>query len=121
MAFTSQLNNLLLNHVFRNEPYTSPSSVYVALFTSANTEVSGNGYERKQITFGAPVNGKIASDVEVRFPIAAADWGTITHLALFDSVTDGTRLDTTKVKSERVVRANDQPVLGVGEYSLELE
>jgi len=122
MAFTSQLNNSILNHVFRNEPYTPPSSVYVALFTSSNTEVSGDGYERKQITFSAPINNEIANDEEVRFPIAMSDWGTITHLAIFDSETGGNMLDLAEIEAEsqRIVRENDQPIVGVGDYKVEL-
>ena len=49
MAFTDYLENKLLAHTFSNTAYTSPSTVYVALYTvaptdsSAGTEVTGGG------------------------------------------------------------------------------
>ena len=58
--FTDYLENALLNHVFRNTALTSPTDVYVALFTAApdetggGTEVSGNDYARIAAAFDAP-------------------------------------------------------------------
>lgn len=124
MPFTNQTNTNILNHVFRNQPYTSPDKVYVGLFTSANTEVSGGGYTRKEITFGAPFadgNGmKIANDAEVRFPIGTADWGEITHAGIFDAETGGTRLDISTAEAVRLVRENDQLYIAAGNYKIKL-
>lgn len=124
MAFTSYLNTQVLNHVFRNQPFASPTTVYVGLFTSPNTEVSGGGYVRQEITFGAPyADGNdtvIENDEEVRFPIAAADWGNITHAALFDAETGGNRLDLAEITSPRTVRENDQFVIAAGNYTVKV-
>ena len=38
MAFTDYLENKLLAHTFSNTAYTSPSTVYVALYTVAPTD-----------------------------------------------------------------------------------
>ena len=57
MAFTDYLENKLLAHTFSNTAYTSPSTVYVALYTvaptdsSVGTEVTGGGYARQSASF----------------------------------------------------------------------
>lgn len=58
---SNYLENALLNAVLRNTSYTSPSTVFVALYTSdptdagSGTEVSGGSYARKSVTFGSPL------------------------------------------------------------------
>lgn len=60
---TNYLENALFNHVLRDTPYTSPSTLYVALHTAdptevgATGEVSGSSYARQAITFVAPTDG----------------------------------------------------------------
>ena len=61
--FSNYLENAIINAVLRNTSYTSPTTVYVGLFTNdptdadAGTEVSGGSYARVSVTFGAPSNG----------------------------------------------------------------
>lgn len=119
MGFTESLRNNILNHVFRNEPYTAPTTVYAALFTSSG-EVDGDGYVRQPITFGAPNNGVIKNDTEIKFPIAASDWGNITSASVFDSETGGNRLADGNPLSEKNVRENDQFSIPVGNYTIEV-
>lgn len=114
---TSNLRNNILNHVFRNVALPSPTTVSVGLFTSTG-EVTGSGYERQTITFGEPSNGVISNSTEVRFPIAAADWGEVTGAGIFDS--EGTRLDDATISNTRIVRENDQFSIPVGNYTIEL-
>jgi hypothetical protein len=92
------LENALINAVLRNTPYTSPATVYVGLFTSdptdagIGTEVSGGAYTRQAVTFGAPTDGQVSNSNEVLYPIATANWGTITHIGLYDALTGGNLL-----------------------------
>jgi hypothetical protein len=73
-ALSDYLENALLNHVLRNVAYTSPSGVWVALFTNAasaaqleagtlTNEVSGGAYTyaRQSVTFAAPSGGATAN------------------------------------------------------------
>lgn len=53
---------------------------YLALF-NGDTEIQGRGYARVHVERG---NGEF----DVSFPIAAADWGTITSIALFNDEGD---------------------------------
>ena len=100
---SNYLETALLDHVLRNTAYTSPTTVYVGLFTAdtnleandvANASEVGNGndYTRKAVTFAAAhgTNGTITTNANVTFdPANGGDWGTITHVAIIDGATHG--------------------------------
>ncbi len=94
------LKDKLINHVFRNTPYTQATNVYVALYstdpTSADvgTELIGNGYTRMVSAFDAPVTGSgtTQNELDVVFPSATIDWVTITHVGIRDLETGGNLL-----------------------------
>ena len=96
--FSNYLENALINAVLRNTSYTSPTTVYVGLFTSdptdagSGTEVSGGSYSRTSITFGAPSNGVTTSNADCTFPQATASWGTVGWIGLHDASTSGNLL-----------------------------
>ena len=60
---SNYLENALINATLRNTSYTSPTTVYMGLYTSdptdanTGTEVSGGSYTRMAVTMGAPSNG----------------------------------------------------------------
>jgi len=116
MAFTNDLSNNVLSHVFQGESYTPPQRIYVALFTSAG-EVSGGGYSRQEITLGAPANGVIRNDSEVHFPLAETDWGTITQTVLFDE--NDNRLDEATTNALEV-RESEKVMFPIGNYTIRL-
>lgn len=120
MALTENTAHALLNHTFRNIPLPSPEKVYVGLF-NASGELSASGYTRQEITFGEPSAGVIKNDKEVRFPIAAEDWGEVTGAGVFDAVSAGSRLDESQMVAVRIVRVDDQFVIPVGNYSIIIE
>jgi hypothetical protein len=98
-AISNYLENALLNATLRNTTYTSPTTVYAALFTSdptdagSGTECTGSGYARKAITFAAPSNGVTTNSAAAcEFDQATGDWGTLTHFAIFDALTTGNML-----------------------------
>lgn len=97
-SFSDYLENAALNHVFRNTALTSPSAVYLALFTVAptdaggGTEVSGGGYARQAITFGAPSGGAIANTGAVAFTASGAAFGSVVAVGIFDASTGGNML-----------------------------
>jgi hypothetical protein len=106
-AASNYLEKKVLDHVLRNTAYSQPSGLWLALFnnTSGNaatnleagtltdeTSTSGTAYVRKTIAFDAATgtNPTVAlSTATVTFDAATADWGTITHVAIMDSVTAG--------------------------------
>ena len=94
-AMSNYLENALINATLRNTSYTSPSTVYVALFTSdptdagSGTECSGSAYVRQSATFGTPSDGASSISADVEFPQATGAWGTITHFGIFDASSSG--------------------------------
>lgn len=100
MSFSDYLEDKLLNHVFAGAAYTPPTTIYVGLHTTANTdaaagtEISGNGYERQTVVF--TVTGtdptEADNDAAIEFAVATADWGTVTHAGVYDALTGGNLL-----------------------------
>ena len=97
-SFTNYLENAVLNHVFKNSPYTSPTTVYLALFTvsptdaGGGTEVTGGGYARQAVTFSTATTGSNNNTAAVNFTAAGANFGTIVASAYFDALTGGNML-----------------------------
>ena len=110
---SNYLENALINATLRNTSYTSPSTVYVGLFTSDPTdagsgnEVSGGSYAREAMTFGAPSNGASVNSAAVEFDQATGDWGTITHFAIFDALTTGNMLYHGALTASKTIETGD--------------
>ena len=111
--FTDFMENKIIDHMLRNQSYTPPATVYVALFTTATsdagggTEVSGGAYARQAVTLGAASGGASSNSADITFPQATADWGTITHLALMDALTGGNMLMHTPLDASKTVNNGD--------------
>jgi hypothetical protein len=113
-AISNYLENALLNATLRNTSYTSPATVYAALFTSdptdagTGTECTGTGYARTAITFAAPSGGVTTNSAAAcEFPQATGDWGTITHFGIFDALTTGNLLYYGALTTPRVISSGD--------------
>lgn len=113
MSKSDYLEGKLLDHTLRNTPYTAPTTVYVGLFTTVlnddgtGTEVSGNGYARRAITFNR--TGDTASNaLEILFPEATpAGWGSIVAFGLFDAISGGNQLYNGTVAPPKTISAGD--------------
>lgn len=108
----------ILNHVLRGISYSSPASVYAALYTVAptdvgtdGTEVSGGAYVRQQAIFGAPgtpAPNQVTNNADITFPIATADWGTIVAFSLMDAPSGGNMLYHASLTASRTILTGDQ-------------
>jgi hypothetical protein len=120
------LENALINATLRNTSYTSPTSVFVALHTADPTdagtgaEVSGGSYARKSATFGAPSNGVSITTADVEFNQATANFGTITHIAIWDSLTTGNMLYYTPLDSPKTIETGDIFKISAGNLTVTL-
>lgn len=119
-AMSNYLEEKLAKHVLRNVSYTSPSTVYLALFKSPvadadlengtlTNEVSGGAYARQSVAFNNPTNpgGVSTNNGVVTFPAATAAWGTVTHFALMDASTGGNVLIYGQLDNSKVVDIDD--------------
>lgn len=120
------LENALINATLRNTTYTSPATVYVALFTSdptdadTGTEVSGGSYARTAVTFGAPSNGVSTNSADVTFPTCTSSWGTVTHVGLKDASTSGNLLYHSPLDTSKTIDTGDIFKISSGNLSVTL-
>jgi hypothetical protein len=126
MSMSDYLENALLNAVLRNTSYTSPSQVYIALFTSdptdagTGTEVTGGGYARQPITFNAPSNGQVTNAADILFPVATASWGTVTHIGIYDAASGGNLLFHGALTTSKTISTDDQIKIAAGDITITL-
>lgn len=124
--FSNYLENALINAVLRNTSYTSPTTVYVSLYTSdptdadTGTEVSGGAYARTAVTFGAPSNGVSTNSADVTFPTCTASWGTVTHVGIHDASTAGNLLFHTPLDTSKTIDSGDIFKITSGNLSVTL-
>jgi len=123
---SNYLENALINATLRNTSYTSPTTVYLALYTSdptdadTGTECSGTSYARQAITFGAPSNGVSTNSAAIEFPQAGGSWGTITHIGIRDALTTGNLLYHTPLDASKTIATGDVFRVAIGSLSVTL-
>lgn len=124
---SNYLENALINATLRNTSYTSPTTVYVGLYTTdpgegnTGTEVSGGSYARTAVTFGAPSNGVSTNSASVTFPTATGTWGTVTHIGILDASTSGNLLYYTPLDASKAIASGDVFTISTGNLSVTLE
>ena len=123
---SNYLENALINATLRNTSYTSPSVVYVGLYTSdptdanTGTEVSGGSYARTAVTFGAPSNGASLNNAAVEFPQATGSWGTVGWIGILDAATSGNLMYHTPLDVSKTIDVGDIFKIAVGSLSVTL-
>ena len=111
--FSNYLENKILDHVLKNVSYTSPTTVYVGLFTTdptdagTGTEVSGGSYARQVLSVTTSSGGIVTSSGDVTFPQATANWGTISHIGILDALSSGNLLMHTPLTTSKTIESGD--------------
>jgi len=112
-SISNFLEGKLLDHIFNQNTYTPPSTVYIGLSTADPTEdgsglaePTGGSYAREAITFGAASSRRVTQDAKVTFTKATDSWGTISHWALFDAQTSGNMLAYGSITTPKDVNTN---------------
>lgn len=126
MSFSNFLETELLDHVFANNAYTSPSTVYVSLHTAnpdedgSGAEVSGGGYARQAGTFS--VTGNTATTTAaIEYPTATADYGTVTHVGIYDASTAGNLLAYAALTASKTISTGDVFRVPSGDLDITLD
>ena len=120
------LENKIIDHMLRNQAYTPPATVYVALFTTATddtgggTEVTGGSYARQDAGLSAASSGASSNAADITFPTATADWGTVTHCALMDASTAGNMLMHSILDASKAVGNGDTFKISLGDLDVTL-
>ena len=119
-AASNYLENTVLDHVLRNTAYTQPGNLFIGLLknnslsnleeVTLSDEVStagGTAYARKAVTFGAAASGTATNSATVTFDAAGADWGTVTAIAILDTITTGIVLFYGNLTTSKLIENGD--------------
>ena len=123
-AMSDYLENEILDHILRNAAYTPASTVYIGLSTgsfnddNSGTELSGNGYTRKAITFDAASGGATDNTSSVDFDAATGSWGSVSHFGLFDASSSGNLLIHGAFSAAKTVASGDILRIAAGELDI---
>ena len=128
MAKSNHLEDGFIQHIFRTGSFTKPTVLGVALFTAApsdsggGTEVTGGSYARIDVppldanwaaTSGS--DGETSNVSDITFAAPTANWGTVTHFAIFDATSGGNLLYHGALDSSKVINNGDAaPVFSAG-------
>lgn len=106
-------------HLFRSGTFAKPAALFVSLHTAdpgdtGANEVSGGNYSRVQrdpsdANWTAPDNtgGVTANASAITFPAPTGNWGTVTHVGIWDAATGGNFLASGPLATPKTVNAND--------------
>jgi hypothetical protein len=131
-ALSAYLEGKVANYILGRVAYTAPTTVYLALYTSApsesggGTEVSGTGYARASVTNTVPnfpdaVAGVKSNGVAITFAVAGAAWGTVTHWGMFDELSGGNLLFFGALGSSTAIHHDDQLIIPIGDLDITFE
>lgn len=125
MSFSNTFETTVLTWVLTNGSATRPTAWYVALFTDdptdadTGTEITGGSYARTSVTF--TVSGDTASNsAAVEFPAATADWGTITHIGVYDADTSGNLIFHSALTAAKAITNGDVFRIPIGDLDFTL-
>lgn len=127
-ALSDYSEKLLLDWLMTTGSATRPTTWYVALYTAApsdsggGTEVSGNNYSRQSVTFDAASTpgGTTSNSGAVSFTATGGNWGTITHMGIFDASTSGNLLWHGSLTASKTITDGDTLQFAIGAIDLTL-
>lgn len=121
-AKSDYLENKILDHVLKHTAYTSPTTVYCALFTSnptdanSGTEVTGGSYARQAITFGSASSGSSTTTADLVFSGMPA--ATVTHFGIYDASSAGNLLYYGAFTASKTTTSGDTLTITAGNLTV---
>jgi hypothetical protein len=127
-ALSDYAEKLVLDWLMTTGSATRPTDWYVALYTAApsdaggGTEVSTGGYARQAVTFAAASSpgGTTDNTNTVSFTASGGNYGTVTHIGLFDAVSGGNLLWHGSMTASKTVNDGDTLEFSVGNIDLSI-
>jgi hypothetical protein len=125
-ALSDHAENLLLNWAMTSGSATRPTAWYLALYTAApsdsggGTEVSTGAYGRQTVAFSAAASGATSNSADVSFTASGADYGTVTHIGIFDASSGGNLLWHGAMTASKTVEDGDTITFASGNIDLTL-
>ena len=93
-GFSDYLEDKVLDHVFGGNAYTAPTTLYVALYTVAPTDIE--------------------------YPTATANYGTVVAVGIFDALSSGNLLAYANLTTSKVVSTGDVFRFNTGDLDITL-
>ena len=142
-ALSDYLENKLIDHLFRSLSFTAPAALHVALLTAApsdtggGTEVSGGSYARVALAPGTTnwantqnsgtgaspgTNGTTQHLVACTFPAPTANWGVVTHFAIYDASSAGNLMYWAALTASKTINNGDAaPSFAIGALTVQID
>lgn len=143
-AISDYLENKLIDWLLRGQTFTPPATVYVGLLTAApsdaggGTEVSGGSYARVAVTSSlanwagtqgagttaasSGTGGTTSNNAAITFPSPTANWGSVTHLGVYDAPTSGNLLIWSALTTPKTVNNGDPaPLFSAGAFTYQVD
>lgn len=125
-ALSNYAEKAVLDWLMGGATPTRPSARYIALYTAApsdsggGTEVSGSGYSRQTATFAAASTpgGTTSNSAAVDFTASGGNWGTITHMGIFDASSGGNLLWHGALTASKLIQDGDTLSFAIGNIDL---
>lgn len=122
--------NQVMGNVFNTKVAPPlPGDYYIGLSSTApdvdganvSEPASSAGYERVKLeTLSEPANGVITNTDAISFNESTANWGTMTHFVIYDSMSGGNLLMFDTLSTQRNVEAATIVTIKAGSLSLTL-
>lgn len=132
-AMSRFLEDAFINAVFRGTTFTSPSTLWLGLNSSAGadettgawltTEVVGTAYARTEAPLSGwtGASGGMTSNVgSFAFKPAGSDWGSVTHVSIWDAATGGNLLFKSELIVPRTIVTGDLIAFPAGNLIVQL-
>ena len=125
-GFSDYLENKLLAHTFSATAYPAPSTIYLALYTTAptdaggGTELSGSAYVRKSCAFTTTA-AQASNTSAVEWPTATGSWGTVVAVGCFDASSSGNLLAWANLASSKTIGTGDVFRIAAGDLDINLD
>jgi len=137
-AATNFTESLALTWLLTTSAATRPTTWFVGLFTATPTDAgtgsgtevstSGTAYARKAVTFTVTTTGTspaitttAKNSATLLWDPATANWGTVTHLAVFDASTAGNMLFYGALTASKTIDSGDAFQILANNLSIELQ
>jgi hypothetical protein len=143
-SFTNYLENKLVDWLIRGQAFTPPATLYVGLLTaacsdsSAGTEVTGGSYARVSVvssltnwagtqsagstTASSGTSGTTSNNGGITFPAPTANWGVVTHFAIYDASTAGNMLVCQALTTPKTINNGDAaPTFNAGALTIQVD
>lgn len=142
---TNHAENKLIDALFRGQSLGAPATLYFSLHTAAcsdsstGTEVTGGSYARQGIagsltnfagtqsagstTASSGTGGTTSNNVAIVWATApTANWGTVTHIGIFDASTSGNMWLCKALTASKTINNGDPaPKFAIGAFTFQID